>query len=252
MHIYVQSMSLNMSAPKAASPADHPSEILEGTSLASDWVVVDDSASPKFTFEDGRDAVVAEDPRVSEGASAEISETDKDRTQSECNDAEDKAASRDKAEENKEEGEAGSNLSQKNSEDEGELELDVCFICDCTGSMGSYIEAAQGSMQHIAKTLSERHRASLRLCVVSYRDHPPQDKTYVTCCSGFNTDLKMMQTAVQELKAAGGGDGPEALTAGLREALKAPWRPNATKVCILIADAPPHGLEPEGDGLQRI
>ena len=72
----------------------------------------------------------------------------------------------------------------------------------------------------------------------------------MTHCSGFNTDLKMMQAAVQELKAAGGGDGPEALTAALYEALKAPWRPNATKVCILIADAPPHGLEPEGDGLK--
>ena len=32
-------------------------------------------------------------------------------------------------------------------------------------------------------------------------------------------------------EAVGGGDGPEAVAAGLFEALKLPWRPNATKVC---------------------
>eukprot|EP00913_Durusdinium_trenchii_P010139 g9506.t1 len=50
------------------------------------------------------------------------------------------------------------------------------------------------------------------------------------------------------MRANGGGDGPEAVTAALFEALSLPWRPNATKICVLIADAPPHGLEPSGDG----
>merc|ERR1740130_885665 len=50
------------------------------------------------------------------------------------------------------------------------------------------------------------------------------------------------------MSAAGGGDGPEAVTAALHDALHLPWRPNATKISILIADAPPHGIEPRGDG----
>jgi hypothetical protein len=50
------------------------------------------------------------------------------------------------------------------------------------------------------------------------------------------------------MEAAGGGDGPEAVTASLDDARRLPWRPNATKVAVLIADAPPHGLEPTGDG----
>ena len=105
---------------------------------------------------------------------------------------------------------------------------------------------------------------------------------------------------VNSMQAHGGGDGPEAVTAALFEALALPWRPNATKICasksvlwrkicskqhgtawakktntlslevqkkkkhilddsgvffsrsglsgVLIADAPPHGLEPSGDG----
>ena len=50
------------------------------------------------------------------------------------------------------------------------------------------------------------------------------------------------------MQASGGGDGPEAVTAALAEALQLPWRPKATKIVVLIADAPPHGLEASGDG----
>merc|ERR1711988_353879 len=51
------------------------------------------------------------------------------------------------------------------------------------------------------------------------------------------------------MSASGGGDGPEAVTAALHDGLhNVAWRPNATKIAILIADAPPHGLEPSGDG----
>ncbi len=48
-----------------------------------------------------------------------------------------------------------------------------------------------------------------------------------------------MKNHVNACSASGGGDGPEAVTAGLYEALHLDWRPNATKICVLIADAPP-------------
>ena len=38
------------------------------------------------------------------------------------------------------------------------------------------------------------------------------------------------------MKAHGGGDGPEAVTAALADAFNLPWRPNATKICAAIAD----------------
>ena len=42
--------------------------------------------------------------------------------------------------------------------------------------------------------------------------------------------------------AAGGGDGPEAVTAGMVGALtELEWRRGAAKMVVLIADAPPHG-----------
>ena len=43
------------------------------------------------------------------------------------------------------------------------------------------------------------------------------------------------------------GDIPEAVADGLHDALKLSWREEATKICVLIADAPPHGLILSGD-----
>lgn len=60
-----------------------------------------------------------------------------------------------------------------------------------------------------------------------------------------------MKEFLKNLYASGGGDGPEAVTAGIREALELDWRPNAAKVCILIADAPPHGIGEYGDGFSQ-
>jgi hypothetical protein len=38
------------------------------------------------------------------------------------------------------------------------------------------------------------------------------------------------------------------VTAGLHEVLNLNWREGASKVCVFIADAPPHGLGESGDG----
>lgn len=53
------------------------------------------------------------------------------------------------------------------------------------------------------------------------------------------------------LYASGGGDGPEAVTAALAEALHMDWREHASKMVVLIADAPPHGIGEYGDGEYR-
>lgn len=42
--------------------------------------------------------------------------------------------------------------------------------------------------------------------------------------------------------ASGGGDGPEAVTAGMAASLTdLEWRREASRMVVLIADAPPHG-----------
>ena len=57
-----------------------------------------------------------------------------------------------------------------------------------------------------------------------------------------------MKGWLQNCSAQGGGDGPEAVADGLHEVLKLSWRADSTKICVLISDAPPHGLGASGDG----
>mmetsp|Transcript_76548 Transcript_76548/g.219617 ORF Transcript_76548/g.219617 Transcript_76548/m.219617 type:complete len:477 (-) Transcript_76548:974-2404(-) len=127
-------------------------------------------------------------------------------------------------------------------------ELDLVFIVDCTGSMGSYIHAAQTNIRRIMEKIVAFEKTNARFGLVAYRDHPPQDRTYVTRTFDFTSSRKTMQSNVDWMSAAGGGDGPEAVTAGLKAAIDMDWRKEATKVVILIADAPPHGLGERGDG----
>lgn len=126
--------------------------------------------------------------------------------------------------------------------------VDLVFMLDCTASMGSYIEEGKRSIQSIVDRLSLEQKVDVRFSLIAYRDHPPQDSTFVTKIFKFTNDKREMQKYLNCCVASGGGDGPEAVTAALFAAENLDWRPNAAKVSILIADAPPHGLGESGDG----
>jgi hypothetical protein len=128
------------------------------------------------------------------------------------------------------------------------LKLDLVFLVDNTGSMGSYIQQVQNNIKTIVTDISKAANVDVQFNLVSYRDHPPQDSSYITQVSGFTNDLNKIQGFVDQMSASGGGDGPEAVTTGLYEVLKISYRKDSTKVCIFIADAPPHGLGEDGDG----
>jgi len=130
--------------------------------------------------------------------------------------------------------------------------LDLVFVQDCTGSQGSYISSATKNIQLICENIFQsgklQSREDLRVGLVAYRDHPPQDHTYVTRNFGFSSDIDKVHRDLSSLYASGGGDGPEAVTAALAEALKMGWNERASKMIVLIADAPPHGIGEYGDG----
>ena len=129
-------------------------------------------------------------------------------------------------------------------------------IQDCTGSQGSYISSATKNIEEICANIFASgklvHQEDLRVGLVAFRDHPPQDHTYVTKTNPFTSDIKQVHQVLTTLYASGGGDGPEAVTAALGEALNMDWRENASKMVVLIADAPPHGIGEYGDGVWAI
>lgn len=129
---------------------------------------------------------------------------------------------------------------------------DLVFVQDCTGSQGTYISSATRNIEAICAHIFESGRLQspedLRVGLVAFRDHPPQDHTYVTKNFGFSSDTSQVRKYLSTLYASGGGDGPEAVTAALADALNMDWRLYATKMVVLIADAPPHGIGEYGDG----
>ncbi|XP_060062436.1 uncharacterized protein LOC132543000 [Ylistrum balloti] len=126
--------------------------------------------------------------------------------------------------------------------------LDIAFAMDCTGSMSSYIETSRNNIRTIVEQIVSSEKSDIHLALVEYRDHPPQDCTFVTRAHDFVSSVSTMKSWLDNCSAQGGGDGPEAVADALHDMLKLSWRENATKICVLISDAPPHGLSTYGDG----
>ncbi|RXW19987.1 hypothetical protein EST38_g5858 [Candolleomyces aberdarensis] len=132
--------------------------------------------------------------------------------------------------------------------------LDILFLQDATGSQGPYISSARSAIKDICEKISANtslSKGSIRFGLIAFRDHPPQDTSFVTKNFGFTSDVAKMTQNLANLIASGGGDGPEAQTAALAEALNMEWAENAVKIVVLITDAPPHGLGEVGDGFAK-
>ena len=126
--------------------------------------------------------------------------------------------------------------------------LDLAFVMDTTSSMSSFIQAAKNSVRKIVEEIVATENSDVRLALVEYRDHPPQDSTFVTRCHDFTSSSRTMKEWLEQSSAMGGGDLPEAVADALQDLLKLSWRDGATKIGVCISDAPPHGLGQDGDG----
>ncbi|MCC7540794.1 MAG: VWA domain-containing protein, partial [Deltaproteobacteria bacterium] len=127
-------------------------------------------------------------------------------------------------------------------------EIDLVFLVDETGSMGPYIAQVQTRLLELVAALRASPLCrSMRLGLVSYRDHAPQDHTYASKVVPLTDDIDAIERAVRALVASGGGDGPESVTDGLVDIVRLDWRPNAARAVAWFGDAPPHGVSPAGD-----
>lgn len=131
--------------------------------------------------------------------------------------------------------------------------LDVVFCIDTTGSMSSYIERSKKVIINMINSFSQNEDKPM-FGVVAYRDHPPQETSYITKIHNLGSAEDAL-SFVKQLDASGGGDGPEAVLQGLSDSVKQiKWRnmsiPDKTykKLVIHVADAPPHGKEFHNDG----
>ena len=126
--------------------------------------------------------------------------------------------------------------------------VDVCFCVDATGSMAGQLAQVQSAIVSIIKKIESKvatEGITLRFAIVTYRDHPPQQSSYVTMIKDF-TDAQEAIEYVNKLTASGGGDEPEAAHDGLMDScqklnwVQLPGTP-MLRYIFHIADAPPHG-----------
>jgi hypothetical protein len=117
--------------------------------------------------------------------------------------------------------------------------IDMAFVVDTTGSMGSTIASVRNNLNSIVDKLATSTN-DYRVAVVSYKDFPSR-------CSGdyagrvdqdFTNDLSLIQAGISSLIARGGCDRNETVFSGINAALDLVWTPGATMIMIVIGDAP--------------
>lgn len=120
--------------------------------------------------------------------------------------------------------------------------VDFCLVVDTTGSMGTFLSMAKQHLTNAVRALSADANLDLRVGVVEYRDHPPQEKSFLTKVYPLTGDLGQVQKVIDSLQAMGGGDSPEAVFDGVVDACeKQEWREHSLRLALLVGDAPPHG-----------
>lgn len=121
--------------------------------------------------------------------------------------------------------------------------VDLCFVVDTTGSMGGFLGEAKKRLIDTLEALSNQSKIDLSVGLVEFRDHPPQDNSFITQVTNLTNNVKDIQSVIDKLKAEGGGDGPEAVYRGIADACnQLTWRDHSIRYIVLVGDSPPHGF----------
>ena len=121
--------------------------------------------------------------------------------------------------------------------------LDLAFIIDITGSMGSYLDFAKKQILNIINKIMEDSTVIVRLGFVGYRDYLDSKDPYIIY-NKLTKKVEKVKEFISSAKVEGGGD-CEDMGGGLTNALNYKWKSNS-RFAILIADVPCHGEQYHG------
>ena len=112
---------------------------------------------------------------------------------------------------------------------------DIMFIIDSTGSMRDEMEFLQSEFTEITNRIGDKNT---RYSVNFYRDEGDE---YLTKCNKFSSDVKDVQTTINNEKADGGKGQIAAVAQALDQTMNdADWSEESVKLAFLIFDAPPY------------
>jgi len=115
--------------------------------------------------------------------------------------------------------------------------LKVCFVLDCTASMGPWIDAARNRILDLLEDLRDKH-PNFKICVafIGYRDFGEQ--WYMV---NFTENYRKIHDTVMSIDALGGGDEAEDVAGAYEWMTKLNWHADVRAV-FHITDAPNHGM----------
>jgi Tol biopolymer transport system component len=131
---------------------------------------------------------------------------------------------------------------------------DIVLLIDQTGSMGEPIKDVKKNLPDvISKVLAQQSSAHFAVAAFGDMDDKPLSRVFTVAQQLIAADkpgeLELLNGAIAGLVADGGGDGPEDWINALHEIAtgKITFRPDSSKIVVLIGDAPSH--DPSfGDG----
>jgi hypothetical protein len=117
--------------------------------------------------------------------------------------------------------------------------LDLILVIDTTGSMSDELDYITREFEDIIGRVEDMYPGvNMRFGLVVYRD---EGDKYVVRSYEFTESLTTMQQQLDDQRAGGGGDYPEAMDQALASAVEFQWRGgNCARMMFLVADAPPH------------
>lgn len=126
--------------------------------------------------------------------------------------------------------------------------VDMVFIVDTTGSMGTHIRNVAANLENYVSKLTEEG-IPVRLALVDYRDFGSSEEHTVKS-TAFIDNANAFAATLKSLPVTGGGDGPEAGLEAIMDpdhgAFSLDFEPNAIKHFVLVTDADIH-VEGETD-----
>ncbi|RGB39928.1 kinase-like domain-containing protein [Rhizophagus diaphanus] len=120
------------------------------------------------------------------------------------------------------------------------MEVDLCFVLDCTGTMGSHISAAKDCILQVSNYVKHINpNIKLRVGFCGYRDHDNGiDRLLVF---DFTDQYEQFTQYMQNVTPIYNLDLAEDVLGGLNAAVTQMNWQNSTRVLLHIGDYPPHG-----------
>ncbi len=123
--------------------------------------------------------------------------------------------------------------------------VDVFFLTDTTGSMGTLISSVQSSISDILTSVSSL--GDVAFGVGEYKDFGAYDPYAYRLNTPITKDITAVKNGIDAYSAYGGGDWPEANLYALDKVATDPytgWRTGSTRILVWFGDAPGH--DPSG------